>query len=200
MKPAAMLTVVALSLMALSLTFALPSAPSQAQRESLLYARPVPLSSLSLTGLERWQVAAHRHYLGAYRVHERVAARRALSRTEWTHRRWYRLASLWTARELRETRERIRLQRLQTMGPREAICYVFGGYCQQALAVARCESNLYVYARSPGGHLGIFQFGSYARSTYGFGWTALEQARAAYRMFRAEGWAPWECASIVGIR
>jgi hypothetical protein len=36
----------------------------------------------------------------------------------------------------------------------------------RAVRVAKCESgwSLAVHARSPGGHLGIFQFGSFARA------------------------------------
>jgi hypothetical protein len=72
----------------------------------------------------------------------------------------------------------------------------------QAVRVAKCESgwSLAVYARSPGGHLGAFQFGSYARATYGFAWNIWVQAAAAYRYYRAAGWRPWSCARIVGVR
>jgi hypothetical protein len=65
----------------------------------------------------------------------------------------------------------------------------------KALNVAYCESgpNLWPYA-SNGQHLGMFQFGSFARSTYGFSWSPWEQARAAHRYWRVSGWAPWECA------
>ncbi len=78
----------------------------------------------------------------------------------------------------------------------QVIRQVFGAYGSQAVAVARCESGLSVWARSPGGtYLGLFQFGSFARARYGFGWDAWTQARAAYRYFRDSGyrWTAWTC-------
>jgi hypothetical protein len=78
--------------------------------------------------------------------------------------------------------------------PTVAICHVFGSYCSQALAVASCESGRGVYATN-GQYLGMFQMGSYARSRYGHGYTALAQARAAYAYFVDSGrdWSPWSC-------
>ena len=66
----------------------------------------------------------------------------------------------------------------------------------EALSVAYCESGpkLWPYARSSGGHLGMFQFGSYARSRYGFSWSPWAQARFAYRYWLDAGWSPWSCA------
>jgi hypothetical protein len=74
------------------------------------------------------------------------------------------------------------------------ICAVFGPYCQQALSVSWCESKWYVWAQN-GQYLGLFQMGSYARSTFGHGSGAWAQARAAYRYFVASGrdWSPWTC-------
>lgn len=71
---------------------------------------------------------------------------------------------------------------------------VFGAYGDQAVAVARCESGLYVYAQN-GQYLGLFQMGEYARARYGHSWTALGQSRAAYAYFRDSGsdWSPWQC-------
>lgn len=75
------------------------------------------------------------------------------------------------------------------------ICRVFGPECAKALRVAWCESRFNVYAvgnrygRDP--YYGLYQFGAYARRTYGFAWNALTQARAAKRMRDAEGWRPW---------
>jgi hypothetical protein len=65
----------------------------------------------------------------------------------------------------------------------------------QAVRVAKCESgwSLAVHAHSPAGHLGMFQFGSFARATYGFAWNPWAQAAAAYRYWRAAGWSPWTC-------
>lgn len=72
---------------------------------------------------------------------------------------------------------------------------VFGPrYDDQAVAVARCESGLSVWARN-GQYLGLFQMGSWERRTYGHAWNAWEQSRAALRYFRASGrdWSPWSC-------
>ena len=72
---------------------------------------------------------------------------------------------------------------------------VFGPrYDDQAVAVARCESGLSVWARN-GQYLGLFQMGSYARAKYGHGNNAWVQARAANHYFRDSGrdWSPWSC-------
>jgi len=74
----------------------------------------------------------------------------------------------------------------------QIICRVFGSHCREAVAVARCESTLSVYARN-GDYWGLFQFGSFARAHYGFAWNAWTQARAAYRYYRDAGWSPWTC-------
>jgi len=76
--------------------------------------------------------------------------------------------------------------------PASIICRVFGSHCREAVAVARCESTLSVYARN-GDYWGLFQFGSFARAHYGFAWNAWTQARAARHYFRDAGWAPWQC-------
>ena len=82
------------------------------------------------------------------------------------------------------------------MSSSQAICHVFGSYCQQALNVTACESG---WSRTPnavnGQYLGMFQMGSYARSRYGHGSTPYEQAVAAYRYFVDSGrdWSPWSC-------
>jgi len=74
------------------------------------------------------------------------------------------------------------------------ILAVFGKYGQQALAVARCESGLTVWARN-GQYLGLFQMGSSERRIYGHGNDPWAQSRAAYRYFVASGrdWSPWSC-------
>lgn len=122
----------------------------------------------------RWLLARYNPY--------RPAATRALG----FHRR--QLAR--TLRELRETRRKLALGR----SPRAAICSVFGRYCRQALAVARCESGLSTRARN-GQYLGLFQMGRFERARYGHGETALAQARAAHHYFVASGrdWSPWQC-------
>lgn len=82
----------------------------------------------------------------------------------------------------------------ESRGARTAICHVFGRYCSQALAVAKCESGLSIWARN-GQYLGLFQMGTWARSMYGHAYNAWGQARAAYRYFRASGyrWTGWAC-------
>lgn len=80
------------------------------------------------------------------------------------------------------------------IGPTLAIRVVFGAHAASALRVAWCESRWHTGATN-GQYLGLFQMGSFARSTYGHSWDALGQARAAYRYFVASGrdWSPWEC-------
>jgi hypothetical protein len=93
-------------------------------------------------------------------------------------------------RYLREREAR----RKAAMPPRAAICDVFGRYCDQALAVARCESHLERTARN-GQYLGLFQMGSYERRLFGHGRSVRQQAEAAHRYFVRSGrdWSPWSC-------
>jgi len=93
-------------------------------------------------------------------------------------------------RYLREREAR----RKAATSPRVAICDVFGRYCDQALAVSRCESHLETTARN-GQYLGLFQMGSYERRLFGHGHTARQQAEAAHRYFVRSGrdWSPWSC-------
>ena len=87
-----------------------------------------------------------------------------------------------------------RLAAVEATSPRSVICHTFGKYCQEALAVSRCESGLRTDARN-GQYLGLFQMGSNERRLFGHGSSAAEQARAAHRYFVASGhdWAPWSC-------
>jgi hypothetical protein len=94
-------------------------------------------------------------------------------------------------------RARIRVRderRLAKLPPRQAICSVFRAYCQEALAVAWCESRLRTTARN-GQYLGLFQMGSYERDLFGHGASARAQALAAHRYFVLSGrdWSPWSC-------
>jgi hypothetical protein len=84
--------------------------------------------------------------------------------------------------------------KLASLPPRAAICSVFGSYCQEAVAVARCESRLSTNAQN-GQYLGLFQMGSYERRLFGHGGTARDQAVAAHRYFVRSGrdWSPWSC-------
>ena len=85
-------------------------------------------------------------------------------------------------------------RRAAGMPPKAAICAVFGVDCQEALAVAWCESRLSTRAQN-GQYLGLFQMGSYARRLFGHGPSAHEQAQAAHRYFIRSGrdWSPWSC-------
>ncbi len=87
-----------------------------------------------------------------------------------------------------------RLASVEAASPQSAICRVFGDYCQQALAVSRCESGLQTDAEN-GQYLGLFQMGSSERRLFGHGASATEQATAAHRYFLASGrdWSPWSC-------
>jgi hypothetical protein len=102
------------------------------------------------------------------------------------------------ARRAAEKRRRAKTRELASLRhapPKKAICEVFGPrHCRDAIAVAHCESRLTTTARN-GQYLGLFQMGSSARSRYGHGSTAYEQAKAAHEYFMASGrdWSPWSC-------
>jgi hypothetical protein len=103
----------------------------------------------------------------------------------------------WVAGKWRKESRGV-LQELRSINrnPQRAICHVFGDYCGQALRVSSCETGgTYHVGAQNGQYLGLFQMGNYARSRYGHGTTALEQARAAYGYFRDSGydWSPWSC-------
>jgi len=85
-------------------------------------------------------------------------------------------------------------RRVATLPPKAAICSVFGSYCQEALAIAWCESRHSTTAQN-GQYLGLFQMGSYERRLFGHGATARAQAVAAHRYFVRSGrdWSPWAC-------
>ena len=95
---------------------------------------------------------------------------------------------------LRHEIARRRANRLAKASPSEAICLVFGRYCREALAVAKCESGHSTTAQN-GQYLGLFQMGSHERRTFGHGATAYAQARAAHKYFVLSGrdWSPWSC-------
>jgi len=115
----------------------------------------------------------------------RAALQQAERRLAAARRAVVRLRRALRAREAR---------RLAAMPPRAAICDVFGAHCEDAVAVAWCESRLETTARN-GQYLGVFQMGSYERRLFGHGSTAHEQARAAHRYFVVSGrdWSPWGC-------
>lgn len=101
--------------------------------------------------------------------------------------RW--IGKRWTQRAHKHYKFYLKLQNAQA-----AICYIFGQYCGQALAVAWCESKYSRHAHN-GQYLGIFQMGSNERAIYGHSDTFLGQAIAAHRYFVASGrdWSPWSC-------
>ena len=115
------------------------------------------------------------------------------------HKQWACQASNsrngWLVREINQTKHALHMRRVRS-DPQAAICFVFGGYCGQAIEVAHCETGgTFWVGASNGQYLGLFQMGENERATYGHGPTAIEQARAAYRYFIASGsdWSPWEC-------
>ena len=116
-------------------------------------------------------------------------ARSSLRRAEWRVARTTARAAV-----LRRQIEQRAARRLAKLPPRAAICDVFGRYCGQAIAVARCESRLDTGARN-GQYLGLFQMGSHERRLFGHGRTAHAQSRAAHRYFVRSGrdWSPWSC-------
>jgi hypothetical protein len=106
-----------------------------------------------------------------------------------------RVRELNTAVAALRAKLRVREHRaLAKLPPRRAICDVFGSHCQEAVAVAWCESRMQTTAEN-GQYRGLFQMGSYERSLFGHGATAHAQARAAHRYFVLSGrdWSPWGC-------
>ena len=85
-------------------------------------------------------------------------------------------------------------RRLASLAPKAAICEVFGDHCQEAVAVAWCESHLSTTAQN-GQYLGLFQMGSYERQLFGHGDSAHRAGRPAHRYFMRSGrdWSPWSC-------
>jgi hypothetical protein len=98
------------------------------------------------------------------------------------------IVALRRAIRLREARLRV------AHSPRRVICGVFRRHCQEAVAVAWCESRLSTSAHN-GEYLGLFQMSSLARELFGHGSTARQQALAAHRYFVSSGrdWSPWSC-------
>jgi hypothetical protein len=82
---------------------------------------------------------------------------------------------------------------------RVAVCHYFGGYCDQAMRVVRCETGgtYSPWARN-GQYVNIFQMGYHERLTYGWhvaGDSPWLAAHAAWRYFVASGysWRAWTC-------
>lgn len=167
------------------------TAPSKAKQER---------SAPTLDGRLAQKLAAARKYRGTVAffkrdrqllssaTHRENAARalehaqRRLAQLEGT------IAAIRRAIHTRDARRRAALP------PRAAICEVFDSYCDEAVAVAWCESRLTTTAQN-GQYRGLFQMGSYERSLFGHGATAHQQATAAHRYFVLSGrdWSPWGC-------
>lgn len=110
--------------------------------------------------------------------------------------RW--VARLWGRRRVAARRHYATLARTSSSsGVRATICAVFGAArCSTALAIARTESGFSTNPQPPNPtHFGIFQLDASAIAAYAQGRyrTALDQVRAAFRMYLARGWEPWTC-------
>ena len=132
----------------------------------------------------RWLLSDPRHATRANRLLETGLAKVAVTKRRIAKDR----AALKRLRQVRM------LAAVKNRTPREVICDVFGRYCDQALQVARCESNFRTTAQN-GQYLGLFQMGSSERALFGHGASAEAQARAAWRYFVRSGrdWSPWSC-------
>lgn len=68
-------------------------------------------------------------------------------------------------------------------------------YRAAALQVIGCETGDTFDPHVVGGgglYYGLFQQGGWQRSTFGFGWTIIEQVRSGWRAFKANGYC-WTC-------
>ena len=168
---------------------------SQAPRTAKVEQRALTLDEQ----LER-KVAALRKYRGTVRFFEnhRSLLSSSEQRAQATSSLAYAKARVrqltTTVATLRAKAHARTAQRLAKLPPRAAICTVFGPYCEDALAVAWCESRFRTTAQN-GQYLGLFQMGSYERQLFGHGQTARGQAVAAHRYFVRSGrdWSPWGC-------
>ena len=164
--------------------------------------RKAPMARQTLTldeQLER-KLAALRKYRGT--IHFFETHRSLLSSSErrgnassavtYAKRRAHQLTA--TIAALRAKVHARDARRLASLEPKAAICAVFGDHCQEAVAVAWCESHLSTTARN-GQYVGLFQMGSYERQLFGHGDSAHAQAIAAHRYFVRSGrdWSPWSC-------
>jgi len=129
----------------------------------------------------------HRSLLSASEKRTDATAALAYAKRR-VHQLWKTVAVLRTRIVQRNAR------RLAGLEPKAAICTVFRDDCQEAVAVAWCESHLSTTAQN-GQYLGLFQMGSYERRLFGHGPTAHAQAVAAHRYFVRSGrdWSPWSC-------
>ena len=168
---------------------------TQAPRKAKVEQRALTLDER----LER-KVAALRKYRGSIRFFENrrslfvASAQHTQVRSSLAYAK-KRVRQLTTAVAALRAKVRARTaQELASLPPRAAICTVFGSHCQEALAIAWCESRLSTRAQN-GQYLGLFQMGSYERQLFGHGQSARDQAVAAHRYFVRSGrdWSPWVC-------
>jgi hypothetical protein len=138
------------------------------------------------------QLARHTRILAAATKKAQATRVAILKRKRREAARTERLLAVAKAKRLAE--ERRASEQARPVGPRQAICDVFGEYCDEALRVAHCESRFQTSA-SNGQYLGLFQMGSSERGLFGHGSSAVEQAEAAHRYFVSSGrdWSPWSC-------
>lgn len=168
-----------------------PTASAAAEKRTAWCIRSTPKIKRGIVGRRaatwRWQDA-----LQVPRTRSSYRERQAIG---CSYLRW--LRSTWAVRADAAWRAYVEIRD----DPAAAICHVFGGYCSEAIAVAKCESGHTMTPRAHNGqYLGTFQMGSSERELYGHGSTVLEQARAAYRYFVASGrdWSPWSCRWAAG--
>ena len=168
---------------------------TQAPRKAKVEQRALTLDE----HLER-KVAALRKYRGTVKFFENrrslfvASAEQTQARSSLAHAK-KRVRQLTKTVTALRAKVRARMaQKLASLPPRAAICTVFGSYCQEALAIAWCESRLSTRAQN-GQYLGLFQMGSYERRLFGHGQSARDQAVAAHRYFVRSGrdWSPWAC-------
>ena len=168
---------------------------TQAPRKAKVEQRALTLEDR----LER-KAAALRKYRGTIRFFENrrsllsAGDRRTQAKTSLAYARKRVRELTRTVAVLRAQLRARTTRKLASLPPRAAICNVFGSYCHEAVAVARCESRLSTRAQN-GQYLGLFQMGSYERRLFGHGETARDQAVAAHRYFVRSGrdWSPWAC-------
>ena len=184
-----------------ALCLVMQAAVAAMEGESAQASRKASVEQRALTLDERLEqkLAALRKYRGTVRYYESrrslLASGHAPAKARSVAYARERVRELTRTVAALRTRIRAREQRaLAKLPPRRAICDVFGSSCQEAVAVAWCESRLQTSAAN-GQYRGLFQMGSYERDIFGHGTTAHEQARAAHRYFVLSGrdWSPWGC-------
>jgi hypothetical protein len=159
-----------------------------------------PERALTLDERVERKLVALRKYRGSVRFHEThrsllaAGEQRSVARSKLAFARKRVRQLTKTVAVLRSKIAARDRRRLAKLPPRQAICNVFGPYCEEAIAVAWCESRLRPAAQN-GQYLGLFQMGAYERGLFGHGPTPTDQAEAAHKYFVVSGrdWSPWSC-------